>query len=141
MKKYDGVASSSSTTSSTERDEEEGQDDKSNTLYMFANVNIILSLFELIGKCPEYSSCLLDVEIDLENKKGFAQQINISCVCGWHHSAYTSEQVKSCGHTRYDVNTREIGKGYASIGNFCTVMNIPPHCRNLIMTTLSKIFI
>ena len=123
MKKYDGVASSSSTTSSTERDEEEGQDDKTNDLYMFADVNIILSLFELIGKCPECSSCL-DVEIDLENKKGFAQQINISCVCGWHHSAYTSEQVKSCGHTRYDVNTRvvvafrEIGKGYASIGIF-----------------------
>ena len=133
MKYIDGCATSPCSTGSTSSEDSDTEigDSKHDNLYILVNVNILLNLFQLIGKCPTCSSPL-NTELNLENKKGFAQQFIISCACGWRHSSYTSEKVASCGHTRYDVNTRavvafrEIGKGYTSIENFCTVMNMPP---------------
>ena len=103
-------------------------------LYMFADINIITELFNLVGRCPE---CNTEVNfvVDFSKKKGQAQKVLITCAaaeCTWTHSTYLSQTVDVGDHNRFDVNLRsiiafrEIGRGLNHIERFNRVMNMCP---------------
>ena len=61
-------------------------------LYMFADMNIITELFNLVGRCPECNT-KVNFVVDFSKKKGQAQKVLIACAateCTWTHSTYHS---------------------------------------------------
>ena len=107
-----------------------------NCLYLMADLKILLSLFDMIGTCPECGSGI-DVTVDFPNKMGLAQRIILRCDgddadCSWEYSTYLSERVKVGEHKRFDINIRsiaafrEIGRGKTHIDTFHRVMNMCP---------------
>ena len=57
------------------------------------NIKILNNIVDLLGKCPECIQGKITASINLENKKGFAQQIVLTCICGWYHMVYSSNQI------------------------------------------------
>ena len=53
------------------------------------NIKILNNIVDLLGKCPECIQGKITASINLENKKGFAQQSVLTCICGWYHMVYS----------------------------------------------------
>lgn len=102
--------------------------------FLIINFNVLKNVIDLCGSCPE---CREKVMLDcfMREKMGLSQKLSVFCTsCDWKKQLFSSPQVVDGkkGNNRHEVNLRtvmafrEIGKGYASIVQFCSVMNMPP---------------
>ena len=102
--------------------------------YVFINTDILLSIIEMIGICPEcHSKVKCHHDDSATKKKGLAHVfVATCCSCPWYHDLYTSKEIVSAkrGNNKYNVNVRafiafrEIGRGHSSIQTFCQYMNM-----------------
>ena len=96
---------------------------------ILVNSEVLSSLINLVGKCPECNE-ILTSSINIENKKGLSHEIILCYIpCDWSHTTFSSKKTST---GRFDINIRtviafrEVRKGFTAIETFCGNINIPP---------------
>lgn len=122
----------------TTSDIEESSDDLFlPSTYLLLDSDILKSIIELVGACPNCNHRAVQVESDKLLKQGLSMLLYFVCdSCGWKKSFYTSKRTKRTaagnGNQPFEINIRaviamrEIGKGYNGLSLFCGFMNMTP---------------
>ena len=120
------------------------------------NFSVLKTMLADVFECPDCGNARIDLNNNLAARQGFCCELDIKCSsCSYKYSFYTSKKcpkkeiVRSgklpCGKSPFQVNVqsvlafREIGKGYASIKKFSTLMNMPPAISKLTYNRINEL--
>ena len=104
--------------------------------YIIIDIEILKSMFNLVGLCPECKGEHVDFIVNNEKKKGLSTMILLSCTdCPWANEFYSSKKitcVTSSVNKSYDISIRsviamrEIDRGYSSLEKLCGILDLQP---------------
>ena len=104
------------------------------SFFFFMNMQVLKSLVQKIGSCPDCQSAALELHHMPSYKMGLSLNFSLTCkCCEWSYSFYSSPKLEKCtpGLDRHIINLqtvlafREIGRGYEAIKTFSACMGMP----------------
>ena len=98
--------------------------------YQIIDLDILVSTYSAIA-CPDcFNTSCVELEKAKKKKQGLLLQLCLSCmICEFRYPFWTSkkaEKMRSYGINKQSVYAfRRLGKGYAGMKTFLTIMNLP----------------
>ena len=97
--------------------------------YQIIDLHILVSTYSAIA-CPDcFNTSFVELK-KAKKKQGLLLQLCLSCtICKFHYPFWTSKKAEKM--RSYDINKqsvyafRRLGKGYAGMKTFLTIMNLP----------------